>query len=98
MNSRLRVSIFAIRPLRRRSPMLRNLSLAVVALIPVACGTLRGQEDSTTEPTAKLSTEETRLAIRLAEQTVSRSRGERVYFIKTDLLPASDADARRNAR
>ena len=73
--------------------MLRNLSLAVVALLPIACGTLQGREENATQPGAELSAEETRLALRLAEQSLHRTSGERIYFIKMDLLPASDADA-----
>jgi hypothetical protein len=72
------------------------LCLGFLALTPIACGSLQGNDESRVPPPYELSREEIRVARTLAEHNMHlrehiHSPLERVVFTKIDLLPDSRA-------
>jgi hypothetical protein len=75
-----------------------NALLALLALLPVACGRAQGEQDAEAEavPAYELTAEEARAARELAERGLVRpedrdSPGGKVVFTKVELLPDSRA-------
>jgi hypothetical protein len=73
-----------------------NALLALLALLPVACGRAHGEQETEAVPAYELTAEEIRAARELAERDLVRpedrdSLGGKVVFTKVELLPDSRA-------